>query len=174
MAADKYMNLALIVSVVAAALIEVALAFIYFVGIYGIFNWPYISILIVLLLLGFPAYYGYSKSTKHAMSFIRYATPLALILAIIGLILGHMHEFSGIISLFLAYIIEEATGILLRMDFREFSKTWTDVFAVGMSIFVVSILLVLISTKLVVIPMIGDAIKGLGIYMIYSAANANN
>ncbi len=102
MAADKYMNLALIVSVVAAALIEVALAFIYFVGIYGIFNWPYISILIVLLLLGFPAYYGYSKSTKHAMSFIRYATPLALILAIIGLILGHMHEFSGIISLFLA------------------------------------------------------------------------
>ncbi len=63
---------------------------------------------------------------------------------------------------------------MLRMDFREFSKTWTDVFAVGMSIFVVSILLVLISTKLVVIPMIGDAIKGLGIYMIYSAANANN
>ncbi len=174
MAADKHMNLALIVSVIAAALIEVALGFIYFVGIYGIFDWPYISILVVLLLLGFPAYYGYSKSTRHAVSFIRYATPLALILAVIGLVWGHMHEFLGVVSLFLAYIIEEVTGVLLRMDFREFSKPWTDVFVVGMSIFVISILSVLISPKLVVIPMIGDAIKGLGMYMIYSAANAHS
>ncbi|MFP3297680.1 MAG: hypothetical protein RXO22_01125 [Thermocladium sp.] len=56
-----HMNLALLVSIVAAALIAIALFSIYFVGVYGIFHWPYIILLIGLLILGFPAYYGYYR-----------------------------------------------------------------------------------------------------------------
>ncbi len=168
------MNLALLVSIVAAALIVVALFSIYLVGVYGIFHWPYITLLISLLILGFPAYYGYSKAVIHAGKFIRYATPLALILALIGIIMGSMHDFLGIVMLFLAYIIEEATGLLLRLDFQEISTRWTNVFIAGMTIFVVSILLVLISTKLVIVPIIGDVVKGIGIYGLYRKFNGNN
>lgn len=170
----SYMNLALLVSIIAAALIVIALFSIYLVGVYGIFRWPYITLLISLLILGFPAYYGYSKAVIHAGKFIRYATPLALILALIGIIMGSMHDFLGIVMLFLAYIIEEATGLLLRLDFQETSTRWTNVFIAGMTIFVVSILLVLISTKLVIVPIIGDVVKGIGIYGLYRKFNGNN
>ncbi|MFP3313792.1 MAG: hypothetical protein RXO28_04675 [Thermocladium sp.] len=169
-----HMNLALLVSIVAAALIAIALFSIYFVGVYGIFHWPYIILLIGLLILGFPAYYGYSRAVAHAGKFIRYATPLAFIFAFIGIIMGSMHDFLGIIMLFLAYIIEEATGLLLRLDFREISNSWTNIFITGMTIFVASILLVLISTKLVIVPIIGDVVKGIGIYGLYRKFNSDN
>jgi low affinity Fe/Cu permease len=76
-------------------------------------------------------------------------------------------EFIGALLIFTAYIFEILTGMKLKDDLREISREWSLVFITGISIFVLSMPLLLYGTYLALIPMVGDAIKTVEIYFLY-------
>ncbi|MGC8948865.1 MAG: hypothetical protein ACP5IZ_07515 [Thermoprotei archaeon] len=70
--------------------------------------------------------------------------------------------------IFVAYVFEIITGIKLKDDLVMVSnEKWSIIFIGGVIIFVLSMPLVIYSIYFVLIPMLGDAIKTMGIYFIY-------
>jgi hypothetical protein len=165
---NKYLSIALIISIIAALVIEVILfTIIISSDIMVIFMYPYVLLMILLLIMGIISNYAYLKSTNHAKWFLKNITPTSLILAGLVIIIGYMGNFIGALLIFIAYIFEILTGMKLKDDLREISREWSLVFITGVSIFVLSMPLLLYSTYLALIPMIGDAIKTVGIYFLY-------
>lgn len=165
---NKYLSIALIISIVAALVIEaVLLTIVIQSDITIIFTYPYVFMLILLLIMGTISNYTYLKSTNHAKWFLKNITPVSLILASFGVIIGYMGNFIGAFLIFIAYIFEILTGVKLKDDLVKISREWSMVFIIGVSIFVLSMPLLLYNTYLALIPMIGDAIKTIGIYFIY-------
>lgn len=76
-------------------------------------------------------------------------------------------EFHWSFLIFIAYIFEILTGAKLKDDLAKISQEWSTVFIIGVSIFVLSMPLLLYNTYLALIPMIGDGIKTIGIYFLY-------
>ncbi len=164
---NTYLSIALIVSVIAGILIEIVLFTIMQLNIMAIFTFPYILLLISLLIMGIISNYTYLKSTNHAKMFLKNVTPISLILAGLGIIIGYIGNFAGAFLIFVAYIFEILTGIKLKDDLVGISKKWSTVFITGVVIFVLSMPVLLYSTYLALIPMIGDGINIVGICFLY-------
>lgn len=166
-----YLSFALIISIVAAVLIEIVFIVILRSGIMTIFNFPYITLLISLLILGIINNKMFLISTNHSRMFFRNVTPISLVIAGLGIVVGYLGNFAGPFLIFIAYIFEILTGIKLKNDLMIISKKWSTVFIVGVAIFVLSMPLLLYNLYLILIPMLGDAIKTIGLYFIYKDLN---
>jgi len=93
---NKYLSIALIISIIAALIIEIILfTIIVQSDIITIFAYPYVFLLILLLIMGIVSNYAYLKSTNHAKWFLKNITPISLILAGIGIIIGYTGNFIG-------------------------------------------------------------------------------
>ncbi len=163
-----YLSIALMISIIAAVLIEMVFVIILLKGIMMIFNFPYVVLLVSLLMLGSVNNVIFLRSTNHAKVFFKNVTPMSLVLAGLGIIVGYLGNFVGLFLIFVAYIFEIMTGIKLKDDLVMVSdKKWSIIFIGGVIIFVLSMPLVIYNIYFVLIPMLGDAIKTMGIYFIY-------
>ncbi|MEM3832700.1 MAG: hypothetical protein QW128_03750 [Thermoprotei archaeon] len=163
-----YLSFALAISIIAAVLIELVFIIILLRGIMMIFNFPYVIFLFSLLVLGAVNNIMFLKSTNYARIFFKNVTPISLILAGLGIIVGYLGNFVGLFLIFIAYIFEIITGMKLRDDLAMISDSkWSGIFVGGVVIFVLSMPLMIYNVYFALIPMIGDAIKTVGIYFIY-------
>ncbi|MGC8948892.1 MAG: hypothetical protein ACP5GU_09905 [Thermoprotei archaeon] len=90
-----YLSIALMISIIAAVLIELVFVIILLKGIMMIFNFPYVVFLISLLMLGLVNNVMFLRSTNHAKFFFKNVTPMSLVLAGLGIIVGYLGNFVG-------------------------------------------------------------------------------
>lgn len=158
----KWMLIGNYASLVAGLVIEALLLEIYLHGVSTLFDTPTIYWLLALLPLGIVAYTGYSKGTRHAKEYMQRVSPLALILAGIGAITA----YQGLLGvreagLFIvaAYFVELLVGQKLAKDLSELDELGSRLFLIGVTVFVLSLGLVLVDNGLALIPLIGNTVK---------------
>jgi hypothetical protein len=69
----------------------------------------------------------------------------------------------GIFLLILAYYIELITGYFMKRDFILYDYKGTRIFLIGLFIFVLSLPLILYNIYLILIPALGNLMKGIGL-----------
>jgi len=134
-----------------------------------------IALLASLFPIGLVAYIGYSRGTKRAKRVMETVSPLALLLAGIGIAaayLGLLGVREAGLFIVAAYYVELVVGIPLSRDFAEVDGAGAAMFLVGVSFFVLTLALVLVDHRLAVLPLAGNTVKIAGFAKLLASARA--
>ncbi|MCE4617391.1 MAG: hypothetical protein F7C32_02275 [Desulfurococcales archaeon] len=152
-------------SLIAAFVIEYLLILIAQKGYQVLFEDPNQYLLISLIIIGGFAYYGYIGSALNAKEVLQKITPIALILAIAGILLGWIWEYEllGAILIVVAYFTEAAVAIKLKLDYARYSREWAEIFFWGVLLYVASLPTILLFKEAVAVTFMGNHVKIIGL-----------
>jgi hypothetical protein len=115
----------------------------------------------VLLFLAFAAFYSYSRGSSHTRWSVTFIAPLGILagfIALLMVVLGYSCPLTPLRVLFIAYVIETIVAYRLRLDFRAYSRLSAD-FPAGVTLFTLGLLLVNIDGWMLLVSLIGNALK---------------
>lgn len=116
-----------------------------------------------LIPIGVVAYLGYLGWLEKGRNVFKYVSLLALILGSISIIRGVYGYWDALPILFAAYLTEVVVGPYLMDGFSKIDVLSSRLFIIGISIFVFSLPLVVISNTLAIIAFVGNLAKGIGL-----------
>ena len=156
-----------VASIVASVLILVVMVGVYLVGPQVAFQEPCVYVLGALILVGLWAYYGYLGYARHALWRMKYVSPVALALGTAAIVAGYKYgvEYGGLL-VFLSYIVETSVGIKLYRDYAEEDPLGAKLFLAGVTMFVVSLPLVLLDRRAALLGIVGDIVKLAGLLLV--------
>jgi len=127
---------------------------------------PYAYYLAALVIIGLAVYKLYSDSTEEARWHMKNVSPVALLLATASLATGVAGREIALLFIPLAYFVEEIVGLKLAKDFTRYSKMGSLAFQLGMSVFVLSLPLIILDNRAGYVAMVGNSVKMLGLAVI--------
>jgi len=156
-----------VASIVASILILVVMIGVYLRGPAVAFQKPCVYVLASLILVGVWAYYGYLGYARHALWRMKYISPVALALGTAAIAAGYWRgaEAGGAL-VFLSYIVETSVGIKLYKDYAEEDPLGAKLFLAGVSLFVISLPLILLDRRTALLGIIGDLVKLAGLLLV--------
>lgn len=164
-----WMRVGNLASVAAGVIIEVLLSMIALEGLVVLFQGWGLWLLLSLFPIGGVAYLGYSRSAVEAAWHMRYLSPIALGLAAAGVALGAWGLASPRAAgafIVAAYLLELAVGVPLSRDFARIDGAAARLFQAGVTIYVLSLPLVLVDHRLALVPLAGNTVKIVGLALL--------
>ncbi len=153
-------------SIIAAILIAYILAVIGLDGVEAAFQQPALSIMILLLLSGLTALYGYIYYTEESYKYMRFLSPLALALAGAGVAVGVYDWLAGGALIVLGYIVEFIVGYHLAKDFARDSPEGAKFFLIGVSVYMLGLPFIILSKYAAFVSLAGDLVKLYGLILV--------
>ncbi len=156
-----------VASIIASILIMIVLIAVYKRGPEAAFQWPRTAVLWLLILVGIVAYYGYLGYARVSLERMRKVSPIALALGAAGIVAGEkMGVIAGGTLIVLAYIVETSVGLALAKDYEEESRAGSLLFLAGVTLFVVSLPLMIVDRRLALLGIAGDTVKIVGLLLV--------
>jgi len=155
-----------IISVTAAVIIEILLLTVYISNSLSIvFEYPFNSMTVFLIILGIWAYHYYIKGLNISKNIMKYISPLSLALASASLIyyVATLNPVGSALFIFSAYFVEAIVGIYLQKDLSIIDNKSAKLFIIGMSIFIFTLPLTILSINFVLVPIFGNVMKAGGL-----------
>ncbi len=133
-------------------------------GLESLYKPPLLWALLALIAIGLPVYYSYVKGTIHAYRVMRNVSPLALLLASIGVALGALYDpVAGSASIIAAYVVELVVGAKLYRDYLYYSRPGAKLFLAGVTVFVATLPLVVLNPLAALLPLTANTVKAAGL-----------
>ncbi|BEP18539.1 hypothetical protein PYJP_18910 [Pyrofollis japonicus] len=156
-----------IASIVAAIIIAILLTDIYGYGYTILFRGKALVLAVTLIIIGIVAGGSYAKSATIASKYMRRFAPIVLLLAILGVGLGTaVNETLGATFLIAAYFNEIMLAYPLYRELKSYENTGAMLFISGVSLFTLTLPLVLLTKRAAVVPLIGDIVKTIGLIIL--------
>ena len=164
MTRGQYLRLGTILSLLAAVIIE-AILLLLLLGAspYTLFSPPTVYLMGLLLVIGVAVYRAYLNSTIHARTYMERVSPLALLVAFVAIVAGWYGYPWAVALVPVAYFVEEAVGLKLMRDFEEYDAEGARLFAAGMTLFVFTLPLVVVTSYVAILTLLGNTVKALGL-----------
>ena len=157
----------ILLSLVAAILIEVLLAEIVVNNYYSLFKFPWSIILVILIIIASLVYYYLRNWSENVKYIVDRIAPFSILLASIGILLAIIHNPpTGALFILTAYYLEVVVGKIIKKDLEKVDKIGSIVFFAGIILFIIPLLLVLVDPKLAMIPLLGNSLKMVGLLLL--------
>lgn len=165
----NYLKLGNLVSLIASAIILLALILLLYKGLSYVFSLTFQTLAFLIWILAIPSFILYHKaSLDKGWILDTFAIP-AIIITFVGLTLLIYGEFLGIEVILLGYTLEPIAGISIYLTTRRMNFFYSSLFFWGAVIFTVGLPLYLYN--LGIISAIGDVIKTVGIIGLLSLSS---
>ncbi len=164
MTRSQYLRLGTLLSLMAAAIIE-AILLLLLLGAspYSLFSPPAVYLMGLLLVIGVAVYRAYLNGTIHARTYMGSVSPLALLVASTAIMAGWYGYSWAVVLVSAAYFVEEVVGLKLMRDFEEYDVEGARLFAAGMTLFVFTLPLVVVTSYITILTLLGNTVKALGL-----------
>ncbi|MCE4624339.1 MAG: hypothetical protein F7C35_00535 [Desulfurococcales archaeon] len=155
-----------VASSIASILIAIVLIIVYYDGIEAAFKPPGLYLLVALIIVGLVALYGYLGFSKVSYWHMKNISPIALVLGSLAIAVGYFRPVEGGALIFLAYVVEFFVGSKLYIDYKEVHPTGALLFVMGVTIFIVSLPIIILNQSVALVALVGDIIKLAGLLMV--------
>lgn len=155
-----------VASSIASILIAIVLIIVYYDGLESAFKPPSLYILVVLIVVGLAALYGYLGFSRVSYRHMKNISPIALLLGSLAIAVGYFRPVEGGALIFIAYVAEFFVGSKLYVDYKEVHLTGALIFVLGVTIFIISLPITILNQSAALVALVGDIIKLAGLLMV--------